>query len=165
MTRERGGRRGWPVAAAVLLAAGVAVAVAVWRSATPPEGPVEVAWDRVRCDHCGMLVSERGFAAQLHEEDGRVEIFDDPGCLLAELAATGRDPASVHALWFHHYDEARWVSGDRVVFERVDTSPMGYGLAAHERGELGGDGLDLEAALRQVRARDRARASGDGPRP
>lgn len=165
MATDAGSARGWLAFAAILLVVGLAVAAAVWLSATPPEGPVDVAWDRIRCERCGMLVSERGFAAQLHRRDGRVAIYDDPGCLLAALDEEEADPGSIHALWFHDHDEDRWLPGDRVVFERVETSPMGYGLAARERGALDGGGLDLQAARRQVRERDRTRASRTGGRP
>src|SRR5690606_8718548 len=71
----------------------------------PPEGPQPIAWDREPCAHCRMLISDPAFAAQLHRSDGTVESFDDPGCLLARLAAPG---APVAALWFHHVREERW---------------------------------------------------------
>ena len=68
-----------------LLAAGVslaAIALALYWAQRPPEGPVDPAWSRTPCSHCGMLVSERAFAAQLHTPAGEVRYFDDAGCLL-----------------------------------------------------------------------------------
>lgn len=167
MRAEAGTARGLLAMLAVLAMAVAAAAVAVWWSGRPPGGPVEVAWDQTRCAHCGMLVSEPGFAAQLHQRDGRVLVFDDPGCLLVHLEEMGTaEPASgVHELWFHDHDEPRWVPGERVVFERVETSPMGYGLAAHERGDLGGRGLDLASARRLALARERSRLPAGGAQP
>src|SRR5690606_19212290 len=92
-----------------------------------PEGPQPIAWDREPCAHCRRLISDPAFAAQLHRSDGTVESFDDPGCLLARLAAPG---APVAALWFHHVREARWLPGDAVAFERVARTPMDLGPGA-----------------------------------
>jgi hypothetical protein len=101
-----------------------------------------------------MLISEPGFAGQLHTEDGRVLFFDDPGCLLVYLHEEKPD---VHAIWLHHYRDDRWISRDRVVFEEVSASPMGYGLAAFERGEVP-DGLEWDVALSRAIERDEERA-------
>lgn len=150
---------------ATLAVAVLATTLAVWAivtSSAPPDGPVPVAWDATRCARCGMLVSEPGFAAQLHLRDGRVLHFDDPGCLLVHRHTEGLDAA---AAWFHHHDQDRWLPGDRVAFERVETSPMGFGLAARERGEPNAD-LDLAAATALALARDRSRAgAGGAPAP
>lgn len=152
-TRRRIGH----LVAALAVAAGVAggVAVLVARSGTPPEGPVEVAWDRHACARCGMLVSEPSFAAQLHTADGAVHYFDDPGCLLLWRAA--HDP-EVHATWFHHVDEERWLSGAAVGFVEASPTPMGYGLGAVEAGRSGA--LSPAEALERARRRDRRGREG-----
>jgi copper chaperone NosL len=111
----------------------------------PPEGPQPIVWDREPCAHCRMLISDPAFAAQLHTTDGAVESFDDPGCLFARLAA--RRPA-VHALWFHHVREDRWLRADAVAFERVDPTPMDFGLGAVDAGTPGA--LSLEQAQARV---------------
>src|SRR5262245_64913286 len=105
----------------------------------PAQGPAPIAWDEEACAHCRMLISDPAFAAQLRAEDGSVESFDDPGCLLAQLGE--RHPREV---WFHHLREERWIAGDRVAFELVPQTPMGYGLGAVDTGSVGA--LDLEAA-------------------
>lgn len=108
-------------------ALGVA-ALGVWRVATAlPEGPEEVAWDKTACAECRMHVGDRRFAAQLQAIDGRVLDFDDPGCLLGYLTHEG---APVHALWFHHSREERWLSAEQVGFLPGAQTPMGHGLAA-----------------------------------
>jgi hypothetical protein len=99
-----------------------------------PEGPVPVAWDREACAHCRMHVGEPAFAAQLQLEDGRVLNFDDPGCLLRYEAE--RRPR-VHASWFHHLREDRWIPGTWVAFVAASPTPMGYGLGAVEAGVPG----------------------------
>jgi hypothetical protein len=94
-----------------------------------------------------MLIGEAAFAAQLQAQDGQVFDFDDPGCLLRFEAE--REPA-VHARWFHHLREERWLSGDEAAFVDVKPTPMGYGLGAVEAGTPGA--LPLDAARRRVAA-------------
>ncbi|MEB2346960.1 MAG: hypothetical protein OZ948_19785 [Deltaproteobacteria bacterium] len=114
----------------------------------PPEGPQPIAWDREPCAHCRMLISEPGFAAQLQLRDGSVESFDDPGCLFARLDAR---PGHVHALWFHHLREDRWLPGDGVAFVRVAPTPMDFGFGAVDPGTPGS--FPLEAVRAELRAR------------
>jgi len=99
-----------------------------------------------------MLISEPRFAAQLQPETGEALSFDDPGCLLAELAT--RSPR-VRALWFHHHREDRWLDGEHVAFVAGERTPMGYGLAAVEIGTPG--------ALSLAQARERVAASDARP--
>jgi hypothetical protein len=121
-------------------------AAAVLAACGPAQGPEPIAWDQEACAHCRMLIGDPAFAAQLRAEDGHVESFDDPGCLLAALG--GR---SVRELWFHHVREELWIPGDRVAFEPVARTPMGHGLGAVHAGTEGA--LDLEAARKRVAER------------
>jgi copper chaperone NosL len=126
----------------------LALAAFVLAACARGEGPRTIAWDREPCAHCRMLISEPRFAAQLVSEDGEVRSFDDPGCLLADLAA--RTPR-VRALWFHHVREERWLPGAAVAFERAERTPMGWGLGAVDAGTPGA--LSLAEAQAQVAAR------------
>ncbi len=137
--------------AAALLAAGVVAGLVRW-SGQPPEGPVPVPWDHAACSECGMLVSEPAFAAQLHTRDNRIHFFDDPGCLLRYEA---REALPVHARWFHHSREDRWLPGDAVSFAEVTPTPMGWGLGAVDAGEP--RALSLDEARDRVRSLDRGR--------
>ena len=128
---------------------GLALA-ALLAACRPAQGPEPIAWDREPCAHCRMLISDPAFAAQLRAEDGSVESFDDPGCLLAQLGE--RHPREI---WFHHLREERWIPGDRVAFELVPQTPMGYGFGAVDAGTAGA--LDLEAARTRVAARGAGR--------
>jgi copper chaperone NosL len=149
---RRGARLRAAIAAAVALAAVALLARALLEARRPPDGPIEVAWDRATCAHCGMLVSDPAFAAQLHTTTGDVAMFDDPGCLLR----FERDHApGVHARWFHHYTENRWIDGDHVRFLSAPGSPMGYGLAAIDAETVG--------ALSLEQARDRVLAQAIAP--
>ena len=132
-----------------LLLALLALAAAL-AACGPPDGPQPIVWDREPCAHCRMLISDPAFAAQLQTVDGVVESFDDPGCLFARVAA--RQP-ELHALWFHHVREERWIRGDAVAFERIDPTPMDFGLGAVDAGTPGA--LTLEQARERVLERGR----------
>lgn len=144
------------IAALVALACVGALAVALRFTQRLPDGPVPVAWDWESCAHCHMHVGEPGFAAQLHTRDGAIHHFDDPGCLLRFLDENAPD---VHALWFHHLREDRWIAGDRVAFVETSPTPMGFGLGAVDAGTPGS--INLAAA----RARVRAEVATEGTHP
>ena len=112
----------------------------------PAEGPEPIAWDQEPCAQCRMLISDPAFAAQLRVEDGSVESFDDPGCLLAR-----QGDRRAREVWFHHLREERWIPGDQVAFVPVPRTPMGYGLGAVDAGSEGA--LDLAAARARVAER------------
>jgi hypothetical protein len=129
-------------------------ALCAWALAAcaPGDGPQPIVWDREPCMHCRMLISDPAFAAQLHAEDGAVESFDDPGCLMARLQAR---QTRVRALWFHHVREDRWLPGSAVAFEPVAATPMDFGLGAVDPGTPGA--LSLEQAMARVAAGARGR--------
>lgn len=122
--------------------AGIALVLVV--ACGPAEGPQPIVYDREPCFHCRMLISEPHFAAQLQTGSGEILSFDDPGCLLATLAASTTPP---RAIWFHHVREERWLDAAHVAFEPNDKTPMGYGLGAVDAGTPGALGFD-EARLR-----------------
>jgi hypothetical protein len=145
---------------------GVALLVGV--ACSRADGPAPVAWDRTRCAHCGMLVSDPAWAAQLQAPDGSVHHFDDPGCLLVALesGAFVDDPAAAK-LYFQHLHQDRWIPGDAVAFTTAANSPMGYGIGAIVADEAA-DPISLEEAGHIAQQRDEARrnpASQVAPHP
>lgn len=132
MKRERG-RIGLILGAIGLVAVGFFVAVTLLQSL--PEGPVAVVWDKEPCAWCHMHVGERAFAAQLQTRDRQVLNFDDPGCLFHYVHE--HPDLDVHALYFHHLREERWVAADQAGFVRVSPTPMGFGFGAVDAGEPG----------------------------
>jgi hypothetical protein len=145
-----------PALLAALFGAVVALGWFLMRAEAMPEGPQPVVWGKQACAFCRMHVSEPAFAAQLHTGEGEVLHFDDPGCLFSLEHA--RQP-SVHARWFHHVREDRWLSGDDVGFIRVEPTPMGFGLGAVEASTSGA--MNLDAAAKHALER-RARDGRDG---
>jgi hypothetical protein len=133
----------WLLLATSASAVGFAVRHAVVASARLPDGPVELHWDKAACAACGMHVGEPGFAAQLTTKTGDTLAFDDPGCCFLYVEEHQPD---IHAMWFHHHREKRWLSRHAVAFARVEVTPMGFGIAAVEVGQPGS--LDFQAARR-----------------
>lgn len=117
------------------------VGFAVFAATTLPDGPVDVIWDKAACSHCSMHLGEPQFAAQLTTTGGRTHFFDDPGCLFGYVAAAKPE---VHATWFRHLREPRWLPESAVAFAVVEQSPMGFGIGAVDPGTPGA--LSLAAA-------------------
>lgn len=135
----------------------LAIALAVvWMACSPADGPAPIAFDRTPCAHCGMLVGDPRFAAQIQTVEGDVLAFDDPGCLLLWRAAHSDMPAAV---WYHHLHEERWLRESEVAFVGVPDSPMGFALGAVSAGPAGA--FDLEEAYERVKRVQ----SGAGARP
>lgn len=116
---------------ALKMLAGIAVAAGVvggvWWLERPPAGPLEPAWDRERCAHCHMTVSDPRFAAQIQTVEGRILFFDDPGCLLRyEQEHQPRE----RAVYFHHSRAERWLTRQQAGFVKAEHTPMDWGLAA-----------------------------------
>jgi copper chaperone NosL len=151
----RTARRWWLALAALVGLA--ALALLLHRAQRLPDGPEPIVWDQEACAHCRMLISAPEFAAQLQDEDGRVFDFDDPGCLLRYVSE--RQPR-VHALWFRHAQEDRWLRADQVAFRRVAETPMDWGLAAVDASEP--HDLELAAAEAQIAAPRAAAAPSAG---
>lgn len=149
--RRRSRDWGLPVGLAVAALAVGAFAWQLLRAQELPAGVVPVAWDKTACAHCRMHVGEPGFAAQLQLKDGRVLDYDDPGCLVKWLDANPSDARAekLHAIWFHHHSEDRWLSPEQAGFVAAVPSPMGFGLAAVDASTPGA--LPWPEAMARVR--------------
>jgi hypothetical protein len=131
----------------VLALAASAVAFGIRAASRLPDGPVALHWDKAACACCSMHVGEPRFAAQLTTTDGRTLAFDDPGCLFSSLEEGN---LSVHAIWFHHLREDRWLPSTAVAFIEVTPTPMGFGLGAIDPGTPGA--IAFEAAAGRCRS-------------
>ena len=137
----------------VLAVVGAAVVHSVVASAKPPEGPVDVVWDKAACAACGMHVGEPPFAAQLTTKDGHTHVFDDPGCLFLYVEEHQPD---VHSAYFRDHRSDRWIARESVAFVPLEKTPMGFGLAAVDAGTPGAIGFE------EARRKCLERTSGHG---
>ena len=104
----------------------------VWAGACAARasGPPALLIDRSVCSRCGMLISERTYAAAIRWSDGPEQLFDDIGCL---VASTGQHPAKGARYWFHDGANGEWIADAQPVFVVSDElkTPMGGGIVAY----------------------------------
>jgi copper chaperone NosL len=94
------------------------------------EDPPEIVVDRTVCSHCGMLISETLYAAASRAPGTPGRVFDDIGCLLADVRdGSGSD----QRFWFHDAAHGAWIDGTDAVFVKSPDfrTPMGGGLLAY----------------------------------
>ena len=96
-------------------------------------GPPSIVVDRTACSHCGMLVSEVGYAAAYQTADSEARVFDDIGCLLDAMRRAGVDPERGAQVWFHDGGDGTWIDAKAAVFVRSTQirTPMGGGIVAY----------------------------------
>lgn len=126
----------------------------------PTSGPVRIVWGRHACDHCGMLISEKRYAAQARLGPREVTRFDDFGCAVQWLEAHG-GAAAASELWVMDPAGEQWLDARHAFYRPGQRTPMAYGLAALREAEPGA--VDFEGALGALREQERERAAQ--PRP
>ena len=113
----------------------------------PGTGPVEIKWDRVACERCRMLVSDRRYAAQVRiaEPEGRSKTFafDDIGCALVWLEGQPRavreSPST--EIWVTDWRNGDWIDARAATYISGRLTPMEYGLGAQLQPVKGGLGF------------------------
>ncbi|MDR7522877.1 MAG: nitrous oxide reductase accessory protein NosL [Armatimonadota bacterium] len=117
---------------AALAAGGAAVAPAAWAllgRAPAAGGPPAIRYDRDRCDHCGMLISDPRFAAATRQGQ-TVFRYDDIGCMVAHAARALAAQAAVG--YVHDMATEQWLEASAAIYVRSQAirTPMNTGLAA-----------------------------------
>jgi copper chaperone NosL len=105
----------------------VTLALTLFACGTPLDQPEPMVFDHVACDHCGMLVSDPRFAAQLVTREGDRYQFDDPACVFQHIVDHG---GSLGHVWFHDSAGEGWLDHRQVGFVPASGAPMDGGLAA-----------------------------------
>ena len=92
--------------------------------------PPAIVMDRSACSRCGMLISEKAYAAAIRFPDGHDQLFDDIGCL---VAAVREKPAAGSHYWFHDAVSEEWLTDVTPVFAVSSQlrTPMGGGIVAY----------------------------------
>ncbi len=89
------------------------------------------------CPYCHMTILDARYSAQVITSTGRVFFYDDPGCLLDQLAGHGGPQITAREVYVADFasserNRAAFVAAERALFlfhERIRT-PMGSGLLA-----------------------------------
>lgn len=116
------------------------------------EGPVDIKYDRDTCHKCGMVISDRQYAAEVRGGPKRaVTRFDDVGCALSWLEGQTffEDPTTF--IWVADMNTGTWLDARAARFVGGRTTPMGYGFGAAAANTKG---VDFEAMRQQVKAAD-----------
>ena len=107
------------------------------RAAVPPA----IVMDRSACSRCGMLISEKAYAAAIRFPDGHDQLFDDIGCLVAAVRET---PAADAHYWFNDAVSGQWITDADPVFGVSSQlrTPMGGGIVAYRDAETAKHGVE-----------------------
>lgn len=150
--------------------AGALLALTLVACSSGKPKPVPVHLNEDICSECRMAVSQLPFAAEVVSTSGRVDYFDDVGCLLIWLRA---HPLRVsQAAYVADHGTGAWVDVTAATYVHAPSvsTPMGFGLlafgssnaaaeaAARHRGTLRSWG-DLTSSA----AQPAAGAAGQGP--
>lgn len=120
----------------------------------PGTGPAEVKWDRVACERCRMVLSDRHNSAEIRvhppEKRSRVHFFDDIGCAVLWLEEDGKvwasDPKT--EIWVKDYRNGNWIDARTATYVEGRVTPMEYGLGA--QADPAPEGMDFTAAKRRI---------------
>lgn len=95
----------------------------------PPTGPVPITYGEDTCDICRMIISEAPFAAEARFAGGKVEKYDDVGCLAERLSRGGEAPLG---MWVADHATSGWIAAEKAHYVLSETlpTPMGSGVAA-----------------------------------
>lgn len=132
-------------------------ALALSGACDEPVVPVDPVWGKQPCAACGMLVSDRRYAAQALPSAGARVFFDDPGCMVGWLDERKAPPRGI---WVREEKGERWLDARAARYARGARTPMDFGFAARAD-----EGVPYEAFAAEVRARSKgAPAPSGGPR-
>ncbi|MDR2154135.1 MAG: hypothetical protein LBE78_03790 [Burkholderiaceae bacterium] len=143
------------------LAAALATLTACKPKGNWPAGMQPITWDRDTCARCSMVISERRFAAEIANPQGKAAFkFDDIGCALFWQ----RDKATDHPwmadaaalIWVADSaskgNDVTWLDARAARYVRK-TSPMGYDFGATADNQA--DAIDFNAMRDQVLSKKR----------
>lgn len=81
------------------------------------------------CDYCKMAVSEKRYAAELIDAEGKAFKFDDIGCMSSFVQ---RDSAKASAYFVMDFEERQWIKAEDAFYVRSRelNTPMNGNVAA-----------------------------------
>lgn len=100
----------------------------------PDTGPVDVRFDRVTCERCRMVLSDRKHSAQvrIRQSDGRSKVlpFDDLGCALVWLEDKPEKDDPATEIWVNDWRTGDWIDARTAHYVPNQITPMEFGLGA-----------------------------------
>lgn len=85
------------------------------------------------CSFCRMAISEKRYAAELLDSEGRAFKFDDIGCM-GNFVNRSQPNAKVTAYFVMDFDERVWIKAEAAYYVRSSeiTTPMNGGVIAFQ---------------------------------
>jgi nitrous oxide reductase accessory protein NosL len=119
----------------------------------PATGPVEIKWDRDTCHVCGMIISDRRYAAQVRGgPKHKAYKFDDLGEVVIWLEEQPWKDDPELEIWVMDMDTgSKWLDAQKVRYMPGQRSPMDYGFGAVEDNRPGS--IDYEEMARRAKQR------------
>ena len=119
----------------------------------PGTGAAEVKWDRVTCERCRMVLSDRHYSAQVRylpegKRRTKVVMFDDIGCATLWLEDKTWKESPETEIWVTDYRSGEWIEARGAYYVKRRLTPMEYGLGAQSEPAPGA--LDFEAAKAHI---------------
>lgn len=116
----------------------------------PETGPVKIHFDRDMCERCRMIISDRGYAAQVRGGPGhKAYKFDDIGgaAIWLNEKPWANDPKT--EIWvMDHSNGKDWIEARSAHFVPGLLSPMAYGFGAYK--EPKENSMDFKSMLEKV---------------
>ena len=97
------------------------------------QGPQPININSDNCDYCRMMISDKEFASQTQNKQGRVFKFDSVECMAA-YDITNAEEGVVASRWVPNFlNSDEWLEAEKAVYLHSETlrSPMGMYLSAY----------------------------------
>ena len=109
--------------------------------------PVEVVWDRDLCEVSGMVLSDRRFAVQIIEPDGKAYFFIDIGLAVQWLKDKKWEETA--KIWVMDVYQLNWIEAKKANWlVGTHNTPMGFGYSATIN--LIKNSLDFDTVKRKI---------------
>ncbi|MRI83813.1 MAG: hypothetical protein C6I00_05260 [Nitratiruptor sp.] len=109
--------------------------------------PATLHWDRDLCARCKMAISDRKFAVEAVDEQGRVYKFDDIGCLVLWHKQEAPNVRLVK-IWIKDAKSGEWIDGRQACYQKGFHTPMAYGYGALKEGN--GSCLSFDEVVKAI---------------
>jgi len=95
-------------------------------------GPQAIHYGEDSCGRCGMIISDKRFAAELIDQKGEAVKFDDVGCMAEHLKGAEKAGTKPLAVYVADFGTGEWIDAGKAFYllNPELKSPMGYNIAA-----------------------------------
>lgn len=92
--------------------------------------PLQIALNKTKDAHCGMIIDGYEFSSQAIAPDGRTWFFHDLGGMPLFLADKPFRKDTI--MWVYTMDTNEYIDAKKAFYSRTENSPMFYGFGAYK---------------------------------